>query len=650
MNQQNTSGKKKNIALLVAIGSLFVLGLVFGHRQLISPDLGFHLSSAQWILENGKIPSKDIFTYTVPENTYIDLQWTYQLVVYGLLKAFGPGGISALTTLFTLVFAATLLWRVKLRNGNVTLAAVLILLLFFLGNMWEVRPHLFSWIYGSLIFAVLEQNNKGAKKWLPALPVLMLLWVNAHSLYVLGLIGIATYVFADVVGGTVKKGKLHFDKPLLIWSVAALLACFINPYHIGGLKFPISQFFLIQGGTGYKSTISGTAEFLSPFRFDEYIMDGRLVIFQPRLWWQLTGLAAVIGMIGGFKKIRLAEWILFAGFLFIFNQASKNFGYFLMATFPAIIAGLDQIPHRFKKTSPGKKAVADTQRINKFPLGATAVTVVCILLMFAAGTNWLYDLGWQQATTATGFNKQALPVDACKFLTDNNITGRIINCWDDGGYIGFVTGQKVFINSEGNTIGLEFYDEYIKARGPEGFVDALKKYQPTVALVRFRVTPFWLYYLYNVADDWRLVFKDNLTAVFLHDTVAQEIPALQPAEAEVDYPEYKPEQVQMILQEVVQYKHPGPMKRLRGSGAYPLEYMQRSSFYLHTNQVDACIGTCVEGLYEAGFVVPDLMLNLGHALNSKKQYGLADMCYNAFLSVDDNIVIAQEIAAQRKRR
>lgn len=650
MGQESKSCGNRNIALFIALAAMFVSGSILGHRQIISPDLGFHLSSAKWILENGRIPSKDIFTYTVTENTYIDLQWTYQLVVYGLLKMFGAGGISALTTLLTLIFSATLLWRVKLRNGNVTPAALIMLLLFFLGNLWEVRPHLFSWIYGSLIFLVLEQNDRGKKKWLPFLPVLMLLWVNAHSLYVLGLIGIAAYVFADVLKNSFKHGKPYFDKPLILWSAAALAACLINPYNIGGLKFPVSQFFLIQGGAGYKSTVSGTAEFLSPFRFAEFVRDGRLVIFQPRLWWQLTGLAAIAGMVAGYKKMKLPEWILFAGFLFIFNQASKNFGYFLMATFPAIVTGLDVFLLRIRNLLLRKKNTTNKETANRFGFGYAAVTVVCVLLIAAAGSNRLYDLGWQQAATGTGFNKEALPVGACKFITDNNISGRIINCWDDGGYIGFVTGQKVFINSEGNTIGLKFYDEYVKIRGPEGFAAGLKKYKPEVAVVRFRVTPFWLYYLYNAAKDWRMVYADNFTAVFLHESVSPQIGQIPPAQPVIDYLEYDLEQIRTVVQEVVRHKHPDFIKRLNGSRAYPLDNMQRSSFYLHTNQVDACIGTSVEGLSLAGFIVPDLMLNLGHALNAKKQYALADICYDAFLSTDGNPILAEEISMERRRR
>lgn len=641
--------RNERIWMYLLLGSLFLMGLVLGYQKVNSPDLGFHMSSARWILEHGAIPDKDIFTYTVPDNTYIDLQWTFQLITYGLEKLFGPAGIMALTTVLTLSFGATLLWRLSRREGRISLSGVILLIVFFLGNLWEIRPHLFSWIYGSLILLVLEEYARGQRRWLFLLPVLMLLWVNAHSLYILGLVSIGTYVFSDIVRGFWIHRRLHFDKSLLFWSIAAVVACLFNPYHIRGLLFPIGQFFLIQGESGYKSVLTGTAEFVSPFRFQEYIKDGRFILIQPRLWWQVFTLLALAGIIGGRKKNNMAEWLLFTGFLFIFHSASKNFGYFVMACYPACAGGLDSAFARLSSLFSNPKS-PETRNPKSNRFSCMAWILVCLLLAAGAGTNWLYELGWQQNNVGHSFDKEALPVDACAFVNEHNIQGRIINSWNDGGFIGWKTGHKVFINSEGNTIGLEFYDEYVRAREPEGFPAALVKWKPTVAVVRYRVTPYWLYHLHNVANDWRMVYADNHVAVFLHESVSTEVVALAPPEAGKDYPAWDLIQAGAAVKHAIEAGGPGWSQWLRGSGAYPLDEMHRSAFYLHTNQLDACIGSCISGLEKASFIVPELMLNMGHALNARKQYRLADQCYDAFLSVDDDPVMAQEINIQRYNR
>lgn len=635
--------QSRHIGFIVMLVSLFLLGAVLGLRQINSPDLGFHLQSARWILENGRIPSKDIFTYTVPGNTYIDLQWIYQLVVYAMESLSGPAGIVILTTVLTLAFSATLLIRVKRQMGRIPLPAIFMLILFFLGNNWEVRPHLFSWIWGSLILLVLEEHNRGNRRWLFLLPVLMLLWVNSHSLYVLGLITIATYVFSDLVKSLLKHRRLKVDRHLMLWAIAALVACLANPYHIKGLEFPISQFFLIQGSAGYKSTLSGTAEFLSPFRFQEYFIEGKFVLFQPMLWQQLFTVLAVAGMIGARKSARLAEWILFAGFLYIFNQANKNFGYFTMACFPIVVAGLSQLGSKLNRPTGAMRG--------KGLIPYAATSLLCLLLAVGAGSGWLYDLGWQGAVPGLGYDPDYIPTGACKFITDHGIKGRIINCWDDGGYIGWTTKQKVFINSEGNTIGLKFYDEYVDAREPQGFPGALAKWKPTIALVRYQNTPFWLYYLGNVArNDWRMAYADESVALFLHNSISPEIPAMPRPSAGKDYPVYDGRAIEAVIDRAIQNGGPGFAEWIRGRAAYPIDEIKRSAFYLQTSELNACIGTSVAGLEKAGFIVPELMLDLGHALNARKAYPLADRCYDAYLSVDDNPVIAREIAMQRNSR
>lgn len=636
----------------IVLVALFGMGIFFGCREIISPDLGFHLSSAQWILEHGAIPSQDIFTYTISQRTYIDLQWTYQLVVYGFNLLFGPSGIVGLTTVLTMLFSATLLWRVYRRQEFIPLAAVGLLVLFFLGNLWEIRPHLFSWVYGSLLLLALEEYDRGNRRWLWLLPVVMLLWVNAHSLYVLGLVSIATYVFSDLVNGWRVHRKLRGDKRLVLWSLIAVLVCLINPYHIKGLMFPVSQFFLIQGQTGYKSTLTGTVEFLSPFRLAEYWIDGRFVLLQPLLWWQLTAVLAVLGMMAQWKQRRLCEWLMFLGFLYIFHSASKNYGYFVMACFPMVTSGLHHVSMKIsqalvKGLSPRIQWLT-LSRVRLLTCGKVAV--LCVLLSLAAGSNWLYDVSWLGTSFGTGFNRDALPVGACQFIQEHGIQGRIINCWDDGGYIGWVTQQKVFINSEGNTMGLAFYDEYVRAREPEGFAQALAKWKPSVAVVRYDITPYWLFHLHNIAKNWRMVYADDFVAVFLDDTVALEVSALPEPVAGQDYPQYEKPQIEQIVRQAAAAPKPGLIPWLQGSAAYPLEEIRRSSYYLHTNRTKACIATAVQGLERTLFLVPELMLNLGHAFNAQRQYILADLCYDAFMRADDNPVMAQEISMQRQAR
>jgi hypothetical protein len=48
--------------------------------------------------------------------------------------------------------------------------------------------------------------------------------------------------------------------------------------------------------------------------------------------------------------------------------------------------------------------------------------------------------------------------------------------------------------------------------------------------------------------------------------------------------------------------------------------------------------------------VPDLVLTLGYALNARRHYDLADLCFNAFLRADDTPAIREEVALVRGQR
>ena len=75
----------------MAVACCFGLGALLGWRQIVSPDIGFHLSSARWMLEHRAWPATDPFSFTVTGHPYIDMQWLFQLMLYGANRLGGPG-------------------------------------------------------------------------------------------------------------------------------------------------------------------------------------------------------------------------------------------------------------------------------------------------------------------------------------------------------------------------------------------------------------------------------------------------------------------------------------------------------------------------------------------------------------------------------
>jgi len=634
--------RRYRVLFRFVLGLVFVTGAALGFREITSPDIGFHLGTARWMIENAAFPKTDLFTYTVPNHPYIDLQWLFQMMLYGMYRLGDAAFVTVFTIAATLLFGALLLIRTKRNCGHLPLSVIPLLVLFFLGNQWEPRPHLLSWIFGSLVLLILEEYDRGSRRRLPFLPLIMLLWVNTHSLFVLGPVMIGIYLLWSLY-----RQPGHVDKKLIIWSAAAGLACLLNPYHIKGLLFPLIQLHDLQGAAGFKSPVTGIAEFTSPFGLNAYFTEGRFVLFQPRFFWQVFTLLAVIALAGNRKKGRLPEWILFICFFYVFWRANKNFGYFVMASFPFIAGGLDELAARIRRKRLRQKTLMKEFRVPAKTLAGYGALSLILIVLTLSGR--MYDLAWSPQRIGIGFSRAALPVNACEFLNRHHITGRILNSWNQGGYIAWATGQNVFIYSHGEVTGPDFYNEYIQAKQPRGLSAALRKWRPTVAVVPFETAPYWLYY-FDRSRDWRMVYADSSTAIFLQASAGPGIPALPRPEAGSDYPFYDEAAARRLIEQAAKADPPGFWKWLEGSRAYPVREIKRSSFYLQTAQPDACIGVSLAGLQKTDFSVPDLMLNLGYAENARRRYDLSDLCFNAFLRVDKDPVIAQEIKTTRLSR
>lgn len=632
---ESDSSARTTSALRLGLIALAVLGLCLGYRQVTSPDLGFHLATARWILENGWVPSTDEFSYTVRDHAYVDLQWLFQLKVHALLQLGGTAAIVLLTTGLTLAFGALQLVRTARRDGRLSGGALILVLLFFLGTYWEPRPHLFSWIYGALLLLVVEEHQRGRAKVLPFIPAIMVLWVNTHSLFVLGGVILGAQLAGHLWERVIREG-VAFDKALVGWSLAGLAACLVNPYHIEGLLFPLVQYADIQGSSVYKDPLIGISEFRTPFSLEGYSVQGHFVLFQPLLFWQLFAGLAVVGALVARKQVRAAEWILLAGFLYVFHSANKNFGYFAMVAIPPAAKGVSLLLTRGKSESDGSRS-------GWFVLGASA------LVAFLALTGRWYDLAWSGHRQGTGFNSEFLPVAAADFIVENDLEGRILNTWNDGGYLAWRTGQPVTIYSHGEVMGQDFYRAYVAAKGPERFADALAGWKPQIAVVPFQSADYWLFQL-NQQWDWRLVFRNARTALFVHDSLASELRSVEPLQAGVDTRPFEDDQIEQRVRAVAERPAPGFAAWLQGAAAYPQEALAQAAFELQTGGNRAAAALALDALEDTPHGVPDLLLILGHALNNLRKHSAADVAWNACLAIDDDLNLARSILAARQAR
>src|SRR5262245_6702436 len=60
---------------------------------LYDPDIWWHLRVGQWVVEHGTVTTTDPFSQYGQTRPWVAYSWLYEVLVYGLYKAFGLAGV-----------------------------------------------------------------------------------------------------------------------------------------------------------------------------------------------------------------------------------------------------------------------------------------------------------------------------------------------------------------------------------------------------------------------------------------------------------------------------------------------------------------------------------------------------------------------------
>ena len=232
-----------SLALRLADWGLIVcfLALTFllGVFPLKDTDFWWHLRTGDLIRQTGEVPKADLYTYTVPNAPWVDLHWGFQVAISWVYAHWGVPGLNLAKCAVTCA-AVLLLVTARRRDWPVWVMLIVWLpALLLLGGRMYVRPETLSLLYLSVFLAVLCRWRERPLLVL-VLPVVQLLWVNSHGLFVLGPI-VLTFALVDAA---LRPGAFAPERSRW-WRIAAtgcaltFLACLVNPYGILGALYPL---------------------------------------------------------------------------------------------------------------------------------------------------------------------------------------------------------------------------------------------------------------------------------------------------------------------------------------------------------------------------------------------------------------------------
>jgi len=635
-------------------GLLGLTGFCLAWHWIKNEDLGFQLNAAKLILQTCDVPRAEPFLWTETGGKYIDLQWLWQLGMYGCWRWIGYGGLMIVNVGIQFLAFGIWAWRVcRLEKRGLGLGSFVLLGLFFLVNNWQIRPHSLSWVYLGLTLLMLEEHSRGNRRMIWFLPLISLVWVNCHALFSLGLLAAGLWMLGDLVLDIRKRGWTDAIRTIFkgYWAVAlAGLACLINPYGWEGLFFPLHQARIVAGTHVASNMIS---EF-QPLWRAIIPEDG----FQFAInWFDSTTMSLLLllllsGVIMGRSKIPPPAWGAIAIFTFLAFRMVKNFNYLFILLGPYAAVGMDALLNRQKT---GIQSVIRG--------GAAAICFFfCLVLPPDLWGNWFLGPRF-----GVGFDPYVHPTAIAEVLARCPRQLKLLNGHDNGAWLGWISGKKVFMDARNDNYSEELLRSYNQsAESREAFVTLLDHWQIEAVVIRYDKEPFWVTTLIGINQRsqgvfknslgrpvplWRCVARDARTALFFRYDVCPEIAENQSFEPGNESLRGRMEKLDAILQAQSLKPISGWKTPFLGSDVFPLELNLLVGRSMYFGEYQEAKSYAVKAMEGCAWFYPELWSNLACTFEMEGDTPRADFCWEMLTrKTMDPHWKAQEAIARKRRR
>jgi len=423
---------------------------------------GWHLVSGNYIWQHLCVPRFDLISYTFTQKPWVAYEWLSDLIMAALVKL---GGMSLLqvTVACVLGLLFLLLYRRCRDNGcNFILATALTIIgALVCAIHWLARPHLFTF-FGIYIFATqMDRYYNGkisSRKLLISLCLCMLVWVNCHPGFLIGLGLISIYLASAIIEYCcLDQSKGNRVKTLFKALVLNLVATFCNPY--GPALYVYISNYLFKTN----AILGATDEFLSP------IFHGKM---QPALLEVLFA-SFVVGLVIKKTRISLPDLFSYLIFAYLSLSAQRNMALFVIIAVPitarlcsdTIFSSINgelygQLKSHWQllitKFELFNKSFTSSEKHYSSHLLAIIVSITLILMAINGGQIWgthLFNFDFPEQTAP---NKTLSKIKELRLPAKN---GLALDNW--GGIIRYKLDYPVFIDDRADFYGENFYSDYV---------------------------------------------------------------------------------------------------------------------------------------------------------------------------------------------
>jgi hypothetical protein len=428
---------------------VFVLLLTL--LPLTDPDYFWHLKTGEYIVDHAGLPAGDVFSHTRAGHPWVLHEWLFEVLLYATSAAFGATGVRVLAaTLIVGALALSFTTAERVASAATAWPPLVIGACAFASGM-APRPQLLTYVCFALYLAILLRfKYEHATKPLVALPLVMVVWVNAHAAYAVGIALVLLFTMCEwaawaygSVRDPARKQRLVCLSQTLILIVLASLA---NPGLFERWLYPLQVV-----GMGVNQIIQ---EWQSP--------DFHLFGFQAYL---LLVLMFFVASAYGSRKPDLTELALPLFFIVAGYVSKRHVPLTALTLVPFTALALAGGPLTATKTfffglKPVRWYMA--RRSTGLELGnyeyALNWLLACVIPLCISA-----HIRSDQTKVGRGPDK-VLAEDAVNFITAHGLGGKLLNEYGDGGYLIYrlAPHAKVAVDGRADMYGDQFIEEYLQ--------------------------------------------------------------------------------------------------------------------------------------------------------------------------------------------
>jgi hypothetical protein len=376
-----------------------------------SNDYFWQLAAGRWMVEHRALPATDPFGVASSRTEWVDGEWLFQLLLYGIYSAGGHLAVSVAFAFGTALLFTALL-ALTAAETDLEVALPIVVLSWYAAYAWlRERPATLGAVCATATILIL-QRLRGRRR-LALLVLTTILWMNIHPSAIIAPLIVAVFELGEAL-----RGRERSFRPLArraILPLAAAGALLVSPYGIRGIIAPLRL-----------------AAIVGEFRNEEWAATDPV---EFPLFYAALAAVLLLWLARGDRMRRLPEGLVFLLLATLAIRFCRNQGLFF-SSFPLLVAPfVPPAPPRMKRI--------------------IAVSAVLAFFGALAGAWW-----------SAGIDERVFPVAAVARLRASGLKGNIYNDYGLGGFLiwNFYPERRVVTDGR-NELYVAYNRESVRAEG-----------------------------------------------------------------------------------------------------------------------------------------------------------------------------------------